>query len=160
MAKMIYVNLPVTDLVMATSFYQAIGMTRIEQFSNEQASAMRWSEEISFMLLGHAFYQTFTGKQIADAHKTSEVLLCLSRDSRSDVDAIVEAGRRHRAAPAAGHGLHVRSRVRGSRRPHLRADVDGCRRDECRRRIVHHRVKRGGGLPAPASTPKHDQTRT
>lgn len=52
---------------------------------------MDWSDEISFMLLDHAFYQTFTGKQIADAHKTGEVLLCLSRDSRADVDAIVEA---------------------------------------------------------------------
>lgn len=91
MAKVIFVNLPVGDVAKATAFYEAIGMIKNERFSNEQASAMGWSNEINFMLLDHAFYRTFTGKQIADAHKTSEVLLCLSRDSRADVDAIVEA---------------------------------------------------------------------
>lgn len=91
MAKMIFVNLPVADVVKATAFYEAIGMIKNEKFSNGQASAMSWSDEISFMLLDHAFYQTFTGKQIADAHKSSQVLLCLSRDSRAEVDAIVEA---------------------------------------------------------------------
>ncbi len=84
-------NLPVADVSKAIEFYEAIGMTKNEQFSNEKASAMGWSDEISFMLLDHAFYRTFTGEQIADAHKTSEVLLCLSRDSRAEVDAIVEA---------------------------------------------------------------------
>lgn len=88
---MIFVNLPVADVARATAFYEAIGMTQNEQFSNDRASAMGWSDEISFMLLDHEFYQTFTGKQIADAHKTSEVLLCLSRDSCVEVDAIVEA---------------------------------------------------------------------
>ena len=91
MAKMIFVNLPVADVAKATAFYAAIGMSRNSQFSNEQASAMVWSDEISFMLLDHAFYRTFTGKEIADARKTSEVLLCLSRDSRAEVDAIVES---------------------------------------------------------------------
>ena len=91
MAKMIFVNLPVADVARATAFYEAIGMTKNQQFSNAQASAMVWSDTISFMLLDHAFYQTFTGKKIADAHGTSEVLLCLSRDSRADVDAIVAA---------------------------------------------------------------------
>ncbi len=91
MARTIFVNLPVAHVARATAFYEAIGMTKNAQFSNEQASAMEWSDTISFMLLDHAFYQTFTGKQIADAQKTSEVLLCLSRDSRAEVDAIVEA---------------------------------------------------------------------
>ena len=91
MAKMIFVNLPVGNVAKATAFYEAIGMTKNQQFSNEHASAMNWSPEINFMLLDHAFYRTFTGKEIADAHRTSEVLLCLSRDSRAEVDAIVEA---------------------------------------------------------------------
>ena len=91
MPRMIFVNLPVADVGRSTIFYEAIGMTKNVQFSNEQAAAMVWSDTISFMLLDHAFYRTFTGKQIADAHGTSEVLLCLSRDSREEVDAIVEA---------------------------------------------------------------------
>jgi len=47
------------------------------------------SDTISIMLLSHDFYASFTPKRIADAHATSQVLLCLSRDSRAAVDDIV-----------------------------------------------------------------------
>ena len=88
---MIFVNLPVTNVSKATAFYEAIGMVKNEVFSNEQASAMVWSDAICLMLLDHAFYATFTSKEIANAKTTSAVLLCLSRDSRAEVDTIVEA---------------------------------------------------------------------
>ena len=91
MARMIFVNLPVADVVASTAFYEAIGMTKDPRFSNAVASAMVWSDTISFMLLAHNFYATFTTKRIADAQTTSEVLLCLSQDSREAVDAITEA---------------------------------------------------------------------
>ncbi|MBN8839528.1 MAG: lactoylglutathione lyase, partial [Sphingomonadales bacterium] len=80
MAKMIFVNLPVANVAKATAFYEAIGMTKNPMFSNEQASAMEWSDTIMFMLLDHAFYATFTDKKIIDAKTTSGVLLALSRD--------------------------------------------------------------------------------
>lgn len=101
MAKMIFVNLPVTDLARAEAFYAAIGCTRNPQFSNDQAAMMVWSDTISFMLLTHDFYQGFTSRMIADAHATNEVLIALSRDSRAEVDAIAEAaigagGKEHR----------------------------------------------------------------
>lgn len=91
MAKTIYVNLPVTDLAAATRFYEAIGCERNEQFSDHQASSMVWSDTITFHLLSRDYFSTFTPKKIADAHATSEVLLALTRDSREQVDAIVES---------------------------------------------------------------------
>ncbi len=91
MPKMIFVNLPVTDVARSTAFYEALGFTKNEMFSNEVASAMVWSEEIYLMILGRDFFQTFTPKQIADAQATTEVLVCLSFDSRAEVDAITEA---------------------------------------------------------------------
>ncbi|NNM78673.1 lactoylglutathione lyase [Sphingomonas sp. ID1715] len=91
MPRMIFVNLPVTDLDRSIRFYEAIGCERNPQFSNEAAAMLTWSDTISFMLLTHDFYRTFTTKQIADAHATSAVLLCLSRDSRAEVDSITEA---------------------------------------------------------------------
>jgi uncharacterized protein len=90
MTKMIFVNLPVDDVAKATAFYQALGFVQDPRFSNEQASSMQWSDTIVFMLLDKAFYQTFTTKQIADTRATSAALLCLSRDSRADVDSITE----------------------------------------------------------------------
>jgi len=91
MPKMIYINLPVKDLAVATRFYEAVGCEKNEQFSDHQSSSMVWSDTITFQLLAHDYFSTFTPKKIADAHATSEVLLALSRDSREQVDAIVEA---------------------------------------------------------------------
>lgn len=102
MPRMIFVNLPVADLAKATAFYEAIGFKKNDAFSNEQASAMGWSEAINVMLLDHAFYATFTDKRIIDARAESGVLLCLSFDHREAVDDI------HRKAVAAG-GRETRS---------------------------------------------------
>ena len=91
MARMIFINLPVTDLDRSTRFYEAIGATRNEQFSNEQAAMMVLSETIHVMLLTHAFYSSFTARPIAKAGATSQVMLCLSADSRADVDRTLAA---------------------------------------------------------------------
>ena len=65
--KMIFVNLPVADLAAATRFYQAIGCQKNDQFSDDNAASMVWSEAINFHLLTHSFFQTFTALPIADA---------------------------------------------------------------------------------------------
>jgi uncharacterized protein len=104
MPKMIFVNLPVKDLAAATRFYEAIGCVKNEQFSGENAASMVWSDAIIFQLLTHDYYATFTTKPIADAHKTSGMLIALSRDSREEVDAITEA------AAAAGGKADIRER--------------------------------------------------
>ena len=91
MTKMIFVNLPVTSVTKAAAFYEALGFTRNDMFSNEQAAAMEWSDTISVMLLDTAFYATFTDKALIDAKTTSGVLLAISRDTREEVDAITQA---------------------------------------------------------------------
>ena len=91
MSRMIFVNLPVKDLERSKSFYEAIGFRNEPKFSNEAAAMMVLSDTISVMLLTHPFYATFTRKPIADAHDTSQVLLCISCDSRDDVDRIADA---------------------------------------------------------------------
>ena len=101
MPKMIFVNLPVTDVARATAFYEAIGFTKNAMFSNEQASSMIWTDTISVMLLDRAFYATFTPKPIIDAHVTSGVLLALAFDSRAEVDGITQA-----AIAAGGREAH------------------------------------------------------
>jgi len=89
MPRMIFVNLPVTDLKRATAFYETIGATKNPQFSDDTASCMVFSETIYAMLLTHAKYAQFTKKKIVDARTSSEVIIALSADSREDVDALV-----------------------------------------------------------------------
>ena len=97
MPKMIFVNLPVSDLPRATAFYEAIGAVKNPQFSDDTASCMVFSDTIHTMLLTHEKFSMFTPKKIADSRETSEVLICISADSREEVDTIVD-----KATPAGG----------------------------------------------------------
>lgn len=99
MPKMIFVNLPVTDLPRATSFYEAIGGTKNPQFSDDTASCIVISDAIFVMLLTHEKYSQFTSRPIADAHKTSQVLLTLSQDSREAVDDSVSRAKQAGGTP-------------------------------------------------------------
>jgi len=100
-ATMIFVNLPVSDLPRSVAFYEAVGATRNPQFSDDTAACMVFSDTIHVMLLTHAKFAGFTPHPIADAHASSQVLLCISTDSRADVDRVTEAAL---AAGGAGAG--------------------------------------------------------
>lgn len=88
MAKLIFVNLPVTDLARSTAFYEALGGKKNPQYSDATATCIVISETIHAMLLTHEKYSSFTTRPIADAHKTSAVLLAMSVDSREEVNTI------------------------------------------------------------------------
>ena len=89
MPKMIFVNLPVKDVVRSTGFYEAIGATKNQMFSDETASCMVFSDTIHAMILDHEKFSQFTPKKIADAGTVSEVLVCLSAESKAEVDETV-----------------------------------------------------------------------
>ncbi|MCJ8159391.1 VOC family protein [Sphingomonas sp. LaA6.9] len=89
MPKMVFINLPVVDLDRSIAFYKAVGAEQNAQFTDETASMMSFSDTISVMLLTHEKFGQFTSKKIADAHSTSEILICLSADSRENVDAMI-----------------------------------------------------------------------
>jgi predicted lactoylglutathione lyase len=90
MSKLIFVNLPVADLPAAKAFYEAIGFTNNPMFTDETAACMVFTDVIHVMLLTHDKFAQFTPKTIADAKTTSEVLICISADSREAVDEITE----------------------------------------------------------------------
>src|SRR5258708_37834769 len=90
MRKMIFVNLPVRDLAVSTAFYEAVGGTKNPQFSDATASCIVFSDTIHAMLLTHDKYRQFTARPIADAHKTSAVLIATTVENRDDVDGIVD----------------------------------------------------------------------
>jgi predicted lactoylglutathione lyase len=90
MHKQIYVNLPVKDLARSRAFFSSLGFEFNAQFSNDQGACMVIGENIFAMLLDEPFFQGFTSKPISNARETTEVLTCLSCESREEVDALVQ----------------------------------------------------------------------
>ncbi len=89
MHKQIFVNLPVKDLSRSMTFFKSLGFAFNPQFTNEQAACMIVGDNIYTMLLAEPFFQTFTSKAICDATQSTEVLVCISCESRAGVDALV-----------------------------------------------------------------------
>ena len=90
MATQIFVNLPVKDLDKSKAFFAHLGYTFNPQFTDENAACMVISDTIYAMLLTEPFFKGFTKKEISNAHKTTEVLVCLSCDSRAKVEATIK----------------------------------------------------------------------
>lgn len=89
MHKQIYVNLPVADLQRAQDFFRGLGFTFNPQFTNDNAACMIIGENIHAMLLTHDFFKGFTDRTLCDTTQSTEVLICLSCESRAEVDALV-----------------------------------------------------------------------
>lgn len=89
MNTQIYVNLPVKNLERTKEFFTSLGFSFNAQFTNEQGACMVVADDIYVMLLAESFFQTFTQKRIADAREVTEVLVCLSCESREKVDELV-----------------------------------------------------------------------
>lgn len=89
MPTQLFVNLPVRDLDRSVTFFKGLGYRFNPQFTDENATCMVLGENNFVMLLVEKFFQTFTPKPVADAHRATEVLLCVSADSREAVDELV-----------------------------------------------------------------------
>ena len=90
MSTKIFVNLAVKDLDRSKAFFDRLGFTFNPQFTDETAACMVIADDIYAMLLTHPKFKEFTKKDIADAHNATEVLTCLSFDSKDEVNKIVD----------------------------------------------------------------------
>ncbi|OLC36461.1 MAG: hypothetical protein AUH84_01460 [Thaumarchaeota archaeon 13_1_40CM_4_38_7] len=82
----IFVSLPVKDLDKSKEFFAKLGFTFNPQFTNQSAACMVISEDNYAMLLVESFFKTFTKKEIANAQKSTEVIVALSEESKAKVD--------------------------------------------------------------------------
>src|ERR671914_2324233 len=119
MATKIFVNLPVSNLNKSVEFFTKLGFRFNQQFTDETATCMIVSEDIFVMLLTEAKFKTFTPKEICDATKSTEVLVCLSLESREKVDEMV------RKAVAAGGTTYSEPKDYGFMWQHGFQDLDG-----------------------------------
>jgi uncharacterized protein len=92
MAKQIFINLAVTDLLKSMNFYTALGFSNNPQFSDDSGKCMVWSEDIYVMLLTHDKFSNFATKPIADTKSKLAGLFSLSVDSIEEVNRIMTNG--------------------------------------------------------------------
>lgn len=119
MATKIFVNLPVKNLDRSVEFFTKLGFSFNAQFTDETATCMVVSEDIFVMLLTEAKFKEFTPNPICDATKSTEVLVCLSSESRSEVDEMVNK------AVAAGGTTYKEPQDYGFMYCHSFQDLDG-----------------------------------
>lgn len=119
MATKIFVNLPVKDLKKSINFFTQLGFSFNPQFTDEHATCMVIGENIFAMLLVEERFQDFTKKAIADAKKSTEVLLALDAPSRADVDTMIKN------AVKAGGSVYSDPQDHGWMYGHSFADLDG-----------------------------------
>lgn len=102
MKKQIILNLPVKDLGKSKAFFSALGFTFNDRFSGENAAFMNIVEgTIQAMLTTESFFQSLIDKPLADAKQANELVICLSCDSREEVDTLIA-----RAVAAGGRTPH------------------------------------------------------
>ena len=119
MLREIFVNLPVKNLNTSQAFFKALGLNFNPQFTNEKGACLEIAPNIYAMLLVEPFFQGFTKLPIADARKTTEVLIALSCDSRTEVEELVAK------AVAAGATTPNTPMDHGFMFQHGFADLDG-----------------------------------
>lgn len=90
MNRQIIFNLPVQDLDKSKAFFAALGFSFNAQYSNEQALFMVVLEDsIYAMLMTEGFFKSLTNKAVAQAREANEVIICLSCESRAEVDDLI-----------------------------------------------------------------------
>ena len=119
MATKIFVNLSVKNLNKSIEFFTKLGYKFNRQFTDETATCMIVTDDIFVMVLTEEKFKTFTPKEICDAKKYTEALVCLFLESRAKVDEMV------RKAVAAGGSTYNEPQDHGFMYGYGFQDLDG-----------------------------------
>lgn len=119
MHKKIFVNIAIGDMQKSQAFFKQLGFTFNPQFTNDQGACMVISDDIYAMLLTRDFFKGFTDKPLVDPKQATEVLICLSCESRAEVDDLVARAR------AAGASVPREPQDHGFMYGHGFEDLDG-----------------------------------
>lgn len=100
MSRKVFVNLAVKDLPATVDFWKQLGFEFNPQFSDDNAACLVFSDDGYAMLLSEPFFGTFAKKPLVDATKQTEAIICLSADSKEDVDSLVSTAIAAGGSPA------------------------------------------------------------
>jgi uncharacterized protein len=100
--RQIFVNLPVKDLERSKAFFAALGFGFDPKFTDDKAACMIVEKDsIYAMLLKEEFFKTFIpSRTVADAKRSTEVLIALSCVSDEEVKDLVARAAQSGGKPA------------------------------------------------------------
>lgn len=119
MATKVFISLPVKDLEKSVTFFTGLGFSFNSQFTDENSTSMIVSDSIYVLLQVESYFQSFTQKQVSDAHKSTEVLIALDAASRAEVRHIIAK------AKSLGAEIYAEPQDYGWMYQHCFADPDG-----------------------------------
>jgi uncharacterized protein len=100
MSRMVFVNLPVADLDRSIAFFTELGFSFDPRFTDGSATCMNINDQAFAMLIVDERFSEFTSKPTADAHAATEVLLCVTAESREAVDRMADTALTNGGKPA------------------------------------------------------------
>jgi uncharacterized protein len=89
--RMLFVNMPVTDLARSREFFAGLGFTFDPNFTDDAAACMLVGEQAVVMLLTRERFADFSKLPLADPRTHALALYCFSVASRDEVDAVSAA---------------------------------------------------------------------
>jgi uncharacterized protein len=106
--RMVFLNLPVSDLAASRAFYAGLGFSFNDQFSDENTTSVVVDENIVVMLLTRERFADFVTGPIGDPSAATTQLTALSAGSREEADdllarALASGGKPWK--PAQDHGF-------------------------------------------------------
>ena len=100
MSRLLFLNLPVTDLAASRNFFAELGFEFDEKFCDDGALCMVVSEQTYVMLLRRDRFAEFVAKPVADPTRETALTVAVSAEDRGAVNALAETALAAGAGPA------------------------------------------------------------
>ena len=119
MSRTLFINLASTDLTAAGDFYSQLGFGFNPQFSSDTTRCIVLADHVYLMLLTTAKFSDFSPNPVINSQQQTEVLNCLSCESKAEVDLLVQK------AVKAGGKTYNQPQDHGFMYAHGFQDLDG-----------------------------------
>jgi uncharacterized protein len=111
--RKLFVNLPISNLQASIVFFEQLGFTFNEQFTDATATSMLVGEDAYFMLMVKDRFAGFARKPLGNPGAEASAIFAITAESRDAVDALhataLEAGATDAAEPQDHGFMYVRS---------------------------------------------------
>ncbi len=86
----IFINIAVKDVKKTKSFFEGIGFTINETYSDDGSICVIFTETVGFMMMTHEKFEGFTKTATTDSNKQRETIFSIGVETKEQVDEMLE----------------------------------------------------------------------